>query len=181
MLTAIFMFLVKAALWLLFVGVLINILSHWITTGESPASVLTAFINHRMEERLKSKQDRCEHDWYDLETQTKLHDLEMYQFAYRFLDVNETQYDKRFYLIEPKDRDENGELVVAERLPTQNELQKYHKYYCPKCKYQLTFAVEKVCSLAIEDRKRIEAETSKAEIERIYSEINAKKEAEEKK
>lgn len=181
MLAAIFMFLVKAALWLLFIGVLINIFGHWINTGESPVAVLTAFINTQTEKRLQSRQDHCEHDWYDLETQTKLQDLEMYQFAYRFLDVNETQYDKRFYLIEPKDRNENGELVVAERLPTQNELQKYHKYYCPKCKYQLTFAVEKVCSLAIEDRKRIEAEKGRAEIERIYNEINAKKEAGEKK
>ena len=72
MLAAIFWFLVKAFFWVLFIGLLINIFSHWITTGESPAQILTDFIKHRSLERLESKQERCEHDWYDLTTKTKL-------------------------------------------------------------------------------------------------------------
>lgn len=181
MLAAIFWFLVKAFFWVLFIGLLINIFSHWITTGESPAQILTNFIKHRSLERLESKQERCEHDWYDLTTKTKLQELEMYQFAYRFMGMRETSYDKTFHLIESNEKDENGETIVAERLPSQREMQVYQTYYCPKCKMQSDFSVEKVCRTAIAERIHTEAEKSKNEIERIHKEIQEKKEAEEKK
>ena len=143
---------------LIFLGFLIN----WFIEGISPVQ----YCQTKKKEFKKKKQEACAHEFFNIRTENAIKETDLYRFAYKYMDFQASDSFKKI----------NEENDIQERLlPSLEELRQSDLHYCPKCKTQISLNNQRICTMAINDRRDIDVETKLSNINKKYKQGVAKK------